>query len=67
MDEVEDLETVDQLEFRNIWGKNCPNVPHGWLAEESAVFATELRGTLVANLESGVRCIHAAVQHQVSR
>jgi hypothetical protein len=47
MDEGEESETTDQLEFRNIWGKNCPNIPHGRLAEETAVFAIELGGAFV--------------------
>ncbi len=28
------------------------NIPHGWLAEEAAVFAIELCGTLVADFKS---------------
>src|SRR5713101_4505012 len=44
-----------------------PDILDRGLAEETAIFATELRWTFVADLESGARRIHAAVQHQVSR
>ena len=66
MDEGEESETTDQLELRNIWGKNCPNVPHGRLAEETAVFAIELGGAFVPDLKSRARSITAAVEHQAS-
>ena len=67
MDEAEESETTDQLEFRNIWGKNCPNVAHWRLTEESAVLATELRSAFVANLKSRTRRIKTIVQHQAPR
>ena len=44
-----------------------PDILDRRLAEETAIFATELRWTFVADLESGARRIHTAVQHQVSR
>ena len=64
MDEGEESETTDRLESRNIWGKNCPNVPHGRLAEETAVFAIELRSAFVADLKSRAGGIKTIVQHQ---
>jgi hypothetical protein len=45
----------------------CADISDRWLAEEAAVFTIKLRCAFVANLESGARCIHPAVQHQVSR
>ena len=54
-------------------GRSCAglaqgtHISDGWLSEEAAVFAIKLCWTFVANLESGARCIHPDVQHQISR
>src|SRR5690242_6304129 len=43
------------------------DITHRGLAEEAAVFAIELRGALVADLESRTGRIETLIQHQVPR
>jgi len=58
---------TDQFQFRSTWGKERSNVPHGRLAEESAVFAIELRGAFIADLKGRGGRIETVVHHQVPR
>jgi hypothetical protein len=44
-------EITNQFEFRSLWRKKRSNISHWRLAEETAVFAIELRGALVAHLK----------------
>ena len=62
-----DSETTDQFEFRSTWGKKRSNVPHRGLAEEAAVFATELRSAFVADLKGRAGRIETIVQHEAPR
>src|SRR6185312_15961154 len=55
-----------QFKFRSFWGTKRSNISHRRLAEEAAVFAIKLRGTLVADFKSGTRRIDTSVQHQAA-
>ena len=46
------LRITDRLKGRSAWRAEGPNVPHGWLSQETAVFAIELAGTFVSDLKS---------------
>src|SRR5208283_69686 len=55
------LKITNRLQRRSTWRAKGPNIPHGRLAEEAAVFAIELAGALVSDLErrtGGVQTIH---------
>lgn len=43
------------------------DVPQGWGTQLPIVFAVELRGALVADLECGVGGLHRLDQHQPQR
>ena len=42
------------------------DIPHRWLAEESAVLPIELACTFIADLEGGTRGIQTVIQHALS-
>src|ERR1017187_1992888 len=55
------LPITDRLHQRSAWRAKGPNIPHRWLAKETAVFAVELAGAFVSDLEGrtcGVQTIH---------
>jgi hypothetical protein len=55
------LKITHRLQWRSTWRAKSPNIPHGRLAEEAAVFAIELASALVSDLEcstGGVQTIH---------
>src|SRR6202047_1395185 len=55
------LPTADRLQGQSAWRAKGANIPHGWLAEEATVFATELGGTFVSDLKSrtgGIQTVH---------
>src|ERR1039458_4185567 len=55
------LPITDRLQWRSAWRAKSPNIPHRRLAEETAVFAVELAGAFVSDLEGrsgGVQTIH---------
>src|ERR1035437_1386151 len=49
------LPITDRLQQRSAWRAKGPNIPYRWLAEETAVFAAELAGALVADLKGRTR------------
>ena len=53
--------------LRSIVDATAPNIPHRRLAEETAVFAIELAGTFISDLESGACCVETFVEHALSR
>jgi hypothetical protein len=46
---------------------NGPNIPHRWLAEETAVFAIELADAFVSNLKARTRRVQAINEHAAPR
>ena len=44
-----------------------PNIPHRWLAEETAVFAIELAGAFVSDLKAGTRRVQTIQKHVAPR
>ena len=55
------LAAPNGLERRSGWRPKRTNIAHGWLAEETAVFAIELAGAFISHLKGcagGVQAIH---------
>jgi len=60
-DQMAFLPITDRLQWRSAWRAKGPNIPHRWLAKETAVFAAELAGAFVSDLKGstgGVQTIH---------
>src|SRR6266852_2409182 len=61
------LPITDRLQGRRAWQSEGPNIPHGWLAEETAVFAIELAGTFVSDLKGGAGGVQTVDEHASPR
>src|SRR6266568_4202159 len=61
------LPTTDRFQGQSAWRAKCPNIPHGWLAEEATVFAIELAGALVSDLECRTGGVHTIHKHAFQR
>ena len=44
-----------------------PNIPHRWLAEETAVLAIELARAFVSDLKAGTRRVQTIQKHMTPR
>src|SRR5204862_5138056 len=55
------------LEGHRAWRAESPNIPHGWLAEETAVFAIELAGALVSDLKGRTGGVQTIYEHASPR
>jgi hypothetical protein len=49
------LRMTGRFQGRGTWRAKGPDITHGWLSEEAAIFAIELAGALVTNLK-GCAC-----------
>src|ERR1035441_2426479 len=61
------LPIVDRLQRRSAWRAKGPNIPHRWLAEETAVFAAELAGAFVSHLKGRTGGVHTIHEHASPR
>jgi hypothetical protein len=58
---------ADRLHWQSAWRAQSPNIPHGWLAEEAAVFAIELAGAFIADFKGRTGGVEAVDKHACSR
>ena len=56
-----------RLQWRSARRTKSPNIPHRWLAEETAVFAIELAGTLVSDLKGRTCGVQTIDEHASPR
>ena len=63
----ETLPITDRLQRRSAWRAKRPNIPHRWLAEETAVFAVELAGAFVSDLEGRTCGVQKIREHAAPR
>src|SRR6266567_6594281 len=61
------FEIAGRIQWRSVWRAEGPNIPHRWLAEETAVFAVELAGTFVSDLKGGACGVQAIHEHASPR
>src|SRR5260370_37240100 len=61
------LPITDRLQGQRAWQSEGPNIPNGWLAEDTAVFAIELAGTFVSDLKGGTRGVQTVDDHASPR
>ena len=54
---------TNRLQRRSAWRAKSPNIPHRRLAEETAVFAVELAGAFVSDLEGRTCCVQTIHAH----
>jgi hypothetical protein len=58
---------TDRLQGQSAWRANGPNIPHWWLAEETAIFAIELAGALVPDLKCRTGGVQTIYEHAFPR
>jgi hypothetical protein len=61
------LTITDRLQRWSAWRAKSPNIPHRWLAEETAVFAIELAGAFVSDLKSRTCGVQTINEHASPR
>ena len=57
------LAITDRLQGQGAWRAESPDIPHGWLAEEAAVFAIELAGAFVSDLKGRTGGVQTIDEH----
>jgi hypothetical protein len=57
------LVMAERFQWRSAGRAKSPNIPHGRLAEEAAIFPIELAGTLVSNLKCRARGVQTTDEH----
>jgi hypothetical protein len=66
-DSKDALQIADRLEGHGARRAKSTNIPHGWLAEETVVFAIELAGTFISDFKSCTGGVEAVYEHARSR
>src|SRR5271165_6457365 len=64
---VNALRIAGRLDGQSAWRTESPNIPHGWLAEETAILAIELGGAFVSDLEGRTGGVQTIDEHASSR
>jgi len=56
-----------RLYWLSAWQAESPNISHGWLPKETAVFAIELAGAFVSDFKSRTRGVQTINEHESPR
>jgi hypothetical protein len=62
-----DLPVADGVDGRSAWQAESLDISHRWLSEHAAVFAIELTGAFIADLEGGAGRVQAVYEHAFPR